>query len=515
MKKRTISLSLAAACVAAALFSSEVVVDKEKKEVRLPFFFSEHTRVIEVFGCSPGGPTHETVVIFTAKGSEIAEALEAIGARPPSFWEATHPQDFMHTQGDRILVLLRWSSHGHEYEVAAERLLWRTGESLPQPVLGFSYKAEKVKHGSPPEVKVPDCVEITMGGMGRQSSVSSVLVHPTALPFYMHHVSNIELNPVYEEKVAHMAHEKKGGTLVLRLVTESELCRFKQGKQSSLHWGYEKVYEEQLPIAQRIDKLKKEFVDLRNRINELLEKNDPQLQDDVKKLLASAGYLSWAIQKAYIDYYTPQWKFHRTLLRERLESFERNWRFGYDHLRKYTAERLQLAELNLQKTEQKEETPALDLKIALSEARLWELKTRRYIPLMEEEAASMKKRIEDEKKDNNAYLIKLLENDLLKQTIEIEKRTTQAALWKLKQQEVTAKLENSETEQSADAIRDERAGLEALLEKLEIRKQITELNDQIRWEEDAAQSQDPAERKNAQAKLKELKAKKKELEEKL
>ena len=102
----------AAARAAVEKANAAVVVDRAKGEVRMPCRFVNPTRQIEVFACHNMGPTHETVVEFDATGERLLDALQDIGCRSTSYWNGTSPGDFLRNQGDRVLVLVRWSHKG-------------------------------------------------------------------------------------------------------------------------------------------------------------------------------------------------------------------------------------------------------------------------------------------------------------------------------------------------------------------------------------------------------------------
>ena len=121
-----------------------VVTDKEKAEVRVPCRFVNPTRQIEVFACHNMGPTHETVVEFDATGGRILAALQEIGCRSTSYWNGTSPGDFLRNQGDRVLVLVRWSHKGKKNELPAEAMLTDGETGFASFVRGFSFSAGQV-----------------------------------------------------------------------------------------------------------------------------------------------------------------------------------------------------------------------------------------------------------------------------------------------------------------------------------------------------------------------------------
>lgn len=517
--RRTALLLLTAWALTTRLPADNIIIDKAKQEVRLPFTFTEATQIIEVFGCSPGGPTHETIVVFKAKGSRIAEALEAIGARPKSFWQAASPQNFMHTQGDRILVLLEWPHGDHKHAVAAERLLWRNGEDLPEPVQGFSYLGEKVRHGDPPVTKVPDCVEITMGGTGRQSSVSSILTHPTALPFLMDHVSGLDIHPRFAHQIQELAAANIQGTMILRRVTETELLDYKIKHQPPLDWGFETVYEAQKPIAKTIDALKATFVERRQALDRLTKDDNPtpEKAHQVTLLMAELKLLSWQIQDRYIALYQPTWAFHHQVLKDRLANFEASKTLCHDFLGQYLPERIKLEALRFEKIKMqgagKPIPEDLALKLQLSKARVMEAVLRKDLPFHTREMEKLKKGIAREKGRDSDFLLNLLKIDLAKARIKRDKALAEADIQVTLQEEAQAKLAGRQVDLAAILAR--RNQLKAQLANLEIQWQITLLDDEIRWAREDAASRNADIKARAEKKLAELQAQKKALQEKL
>jgi len=264
-------------------------VDKEKNEIRFPFRFVRAAQAIEVFGCSPGGPTHETVVVFDAKGSEIARALASLGVHDERFWQVGSGDDFVLTQGERVLILLRWEYCGRKREVPAEELLRRVGEDLPELIYGFSFTGRKAKIGDPPEPRVPDVVEITLGGTGRQSAVTSIFVHPTGFEgFLAAYVSPLELNPLYAEEIEELSAHDRGGMMIVRKVTETELLDYLLGRKPAA-WGLQDVFRAQKEAAGEIDRLKTSFVRIRSELQNLLGRGDPKLKSKVEEKLLEAG----------------------------------------------------------------------------------------------------------------------------------------------------------------------------------------------------------------------------------
>ena len=118
-----------------------VEIDRQRGEVRFPCRFINPSRQIEVFACHKRGPSHETVLEFDPTGEQLYRALLEIGCRPIDHWNVTSPSDFLRNQGDRVLVLVRWTWEGKERELPAEALLANGDSDFPSFVRGFSFSA--------------------------------------------------------------------------------------------------------------------------------------------------------------------------------------------------------------------------------------------------------------------------------------------------------------------------------------------------------------------------------------
>lgn len=494
----SVALYAALCAPAAPPAAAEIKVDPAAREVSLPFVFIDPAQAIEVFACGPGGPTHETVIVFTASGGELAAALASIGCRAETAWEASSPQDFTLTQGDRVLVLLRWDRDGEEFEAAAEDLIWRTGEDLPELVHGFSYAGRTITAGDPPRTRVPDSVEITVGGTGRQSAVASLLVHPTALSFLADHVSALELNPRFADEVGRLAAHKRGGTMVLRLVTERELLAYRLARTPPI-LGLEEILRAQEPLARAIDADKAAYVARAKELDALLDTPDETARAAVQTKLAEASLLAWRIHAAYVAMYAGEWDFQREILEARLESFRGFAARGHAFLRAFAPERTKLAELRLALAREGA-APALDLAIRRQEEVLRTIQARRDIPAIESEIAFLEGRIKDEEgRGGGGFLLAMLRNELQKCRIALRTAQVKVETHVLAGRDLALQIDGVQAGRAEIAAR--RAALDAELAVLQARTTLAELEDEIRWAEDDRASDDAERRREAEERL--------------
>ncbi len=497
------------------LFSSPsraaVVCDTKAREVRVPFTFVAPAQAIEVFGCSPGGPTHETVIKFRASGKEIAQALEKLGLREETFWLASGKDDYYLTQGDRVLVILKWRYGGRDWEVPAEDLLWRSGEDLPELIFGFSYSGRRVQAGDSPKREIPDVVEITMGGTGRQSAVTSLLIHPTAFPHFLaEYVSPIELNPRYAQQVTAMAEAGEGGTMILRPVTESQLIDYRLSK-SPPFWGFQHVLEEARPIAAQIDETKKAFVKVRNELAALLAESSPGDKKKVQEKLLEARSLAWRTAQLYVSMYEKVWRFSRKILQDRLASFNANWDRGYSFLLQYLPERRKLAELKLAAFREGM-NERYKLQIECSRQRLEEIRAQREKRVWGFQLEDLKKRLEEARAQKSDYLVRLFENEIWKTRLRYLKAHFLAKQSRLQQERLTCRLKGTEEPPEAEG---QLGQVEKELACLRIEEKLCELAEKMRWVEEDLQSESSERRSRAAEEIEKLRAEEKRLTEEL
>jgi len=232
-----------------------VAVDREKREVSFPFVFVNPSRVIEVFACSPGGPTHETVIVTPVSGSALRDALAQIGLQPGTAWQKNGPDDFVLTQGSRAVVSLAWTWKDRRHEKFAEEMIRRPDEKSPEFIRGFSFLPE----GSGSEAAL-QAVEFTYGarGSGRTSQAFALLVHASSFPFLLPWLGDPEIDPEAVPDLDDLVDKRIEGTATVRAVDEAGLlavCRARRPEWSAL-------YDALDPIAREIDASKAKYAGL-------------------------------------------------------------------------------------------------------------------------------------------------------------------------------------------------------------------------------------------------------------
>ena len=346
------------------LEDSEIVVDRERAEVRVPARFVIASRQIEVFACHPLGPAHETVLTFRANGAQMLRALTQIGCRSSDHWSRTAPDDFLRTQGDRVLLSVRWQAGGEEREFPAEALLLEGNTGFASFVRGFSFAAPtrlvqaaegeasvvENSDASVPDEKdprVPRVVELTLGATQRERAVFSLLVHPTTLesnaadaaiarsrslrPWSLPPTLNealleglLDSDPGTEavEPDGPPADQRTGtatATLVFRRV-ESELALLRELRRIAASRGVEDrlpLYDRLEPIAREIDALKAAYEQVGQSVERLLETPLDEIPQAAHAELAARAemlrrvgrWLAARVQQSYFRRYLEEGRF--------------------------------------------------------------------------------------------------------------------------------------------------------------------------------------------------------------
>lgn len=315
--------------------NAAVVIDKENAEVRIPCRFVNPTRQIEVFACHNLGPTHETVVEFDATGGRILQALQDIGCRSTAYWNGTMPGDFLRNQGDRLLVLVRWSHKGKKFELPAEAMLTDGDTGFPSFIRGFSFSAGPVEGAR--GTGVSRIAEITLGATQRERAVFSLLSHPTTLngqrgaegfppcralqPWSFAPLVNTDQVADLPELVESRAAAE---IIFRRVKSESELLRYTDAIAAGRGLAARvELYEELKPIALEIDSLKKSYEEILVGIAGLISLDITQLPEESRQELSARGGMLRAlggwycsrIQHEYFRLYLAQEKYRLTWLR--------------------------------------------------------------------------------------------------------------------------------------------------------------------------------------------------------
>ncbi|MEE3229938.1 MAG: hypothetical protein VX272_02785 [Planctomycetota bacterium] len=315
--------------------NAAVVIDKKNAEVRIPCRFVNPTRQIEVFACHNLGPTHETVVEFDATGGRILQALQDIGCRSTAYWNGTMPGDFLRNQGDRLLVLVRWSHKGKKFELPAEAMLTDGDTGFPSFIRGFSFSAGPVEGAR--GMGVSRIAEITLGATQRERAVFSLLSHPTTLngqkgaeglapcralqPWSFAPLVNtdqvVDLPELVESRVA-------AEIIFRRVKSESELLRYTGSIASGRGLAARaELYKDLEPIALKIDSLKKSYEEILVGIAGLISLDITQLPEESRQELSARGGMLRAlggwycsrIQHEYFRLYLAQEKYRLGWLR--------------------------------------------------------------------------------------------------------------------------------------------------------------------------------------------------------
>ena len=315
--------------------NAAVVIDKKNAEVRIPCRFVNPTRQIEVFACHNLGPTHETVVEFDATGGRILQALQDIGCRSTAYWNGTMPGDFLRNQGDRLLVLVRWSYKGKKFELPAEAMLTDGDTGFPSFIRGFSFSAGPVEGAR--GMGVSRIAEITLGATQRERAVFSLLSHPTTLngqrgaeglapcralqPWSFAPLVNtdqvVDLPELVESRVA-------AEIIFRRVKSESELLRYTGSIASGRSLAARaELYKDLEPIALTIDSLKKSYEEILVGIADLISLDITQLPEESRQELSARGGMLRAlggwycsrIQHEYFRLYLEQEKYRLAWLR--------------------------------------------------------------------------------------------------------------------------------------------------------------------------------------------------------
>ncbi len=307
---------------------SPIELDFEKQELRIPCRFVNPSRVLEVFACHRNGPTHETVVEFDITGPELYQALLDLGCRPGSSWNITSPTDFLQTQGDRILVEVRWKHKERTREYPAEGLLHDGEFGFPAFVRGFSFDVRKPVEANDPgrvpgtlsiRAEIPEVVEVTLGGTGRQSPSYSLLRHPTTsarLERWM--LPPVVNSDVVEDLPGLVEHQIPAVLILRRLSSERELITYlrsvaaRRGVEDRLP-----VYDRVEPIAGEIDVLKKQLRDLAVRLEKLIGRSDDDGAKQTVELLRHGRWLVERIEASYLAMYEIQEDFKPAWMRQR------------------------------------------------------------------------------------------------------------------------------------------------------------------------------------------------------
>ncbi len=93
----------------------------EESALEVPGWVNMQEGLIEVFACSPGGKTHEAVVVLDCVPSGLHAGLLALGLQPGTPVETGTDGEYVPPTGDGVRIDVRWSdAAGNQYSARAE-----------------------------------------------------------------------------------------------------------------------------------------------------------------------------------------------------------------------------------------------------------------------------------------------------------------------------------------------------------------------------------------------------------
>jgi hypothetical protein len=516
-----------------------IEVDAARAEVRLPCRFVNPQRQIEVFACHRDGPAYETVVVFDATGQQLFEALRAIGCRPADYWNATSPGDFLRNQGDRVLVLVRWTRAGKERELPAEALLVDGALDYPSFVRGFSFGAREpgpappasdpgsaIDPGDAGAPAIPPRVEITLGATQRRGAIFSLLSHPTNLREYAAAAGDIpsralltwSFEPVVNVKelgdLRQLVEAQPPATLIFRRISsEVELVRFRRSLATRRGLGQRlALYERLEALAAQIDRLKARYEQVGRDIKTLLQTDPDALREDLRPEFAAQGQMlqrlgqwySARLQELYFTMYAEEERFKLSELRGLADLDPKDLEVA----RTLIEDGLRFEPLLAGRERRVREVALRDLR-AREEIRALEFERDQLIQRANLRDVNARLRLLDPKE---VYMRQLLTEDQRKLETSVRRFGALRELVVCRLQELEARLEDGwEPVKKACAAR--RRAAKQLLQITEHEEKLVEILEEIRWaKSDVAESDDPRERQAAAEKTRELDRERKVLE---
>ena len=481
--------------------NAAVVIDKENAEVRIPCRFVNPTRQIEVFACHNLGPTHETVVEFDATGGRILQALQDIGCRSTAYWNGTMPGDFLRNQGDRLLVLVRWSHKGKKFELPAEAMLTDGDTGFPSFIRGFSFSAGPVEGAR--GTGVSRIAEITLGATQRERAVFSLLSHPTTLngqrgaeglapcralqPWSFAPLVNTDqvadLPELVESRVA-------AEIIFRRVNSESELLRYTDSIAAGRGLAARaELYKALEPIALEIDSLKKSYEEILVGIAGLISLDITQLPEESRQELSARGGMLRAlggwycsrIQHEYFRLYLAQEKYRLAWLRGQKPAEDKDGAY---------AGILKLAELRVE-SGLRYEVDIAEQEVRLAESRLAGeaivqksslLELDRSQRLVGHQMDDMERRRAGFDPSEDAYLLKLLGEEMRRVTTAFTVLAARVELGKGFLEEIGARKDGSWAEASVCVQLRRDLAFETLYHST-LATRLLSIDENIRWEE--------------------------------
>lgn len=507
-------------------------IDLEKEEIRIPCRFVNPSRVLEVFACHRQGPTHETVVEFDVTGPELYQALLELGCRPGSSWNITSPSDFTQTQGDRLLVSVRWKHGDRIREFPAEGMLHDGEFGFPAWVRGFSFDARSPKpirdtapgaadpgggDSAIPEVpEIPEVVEVTLGGTRRQSPSYSLLRHPTTSARLERWMLTPAVNPEVVEDLPELVERQVPAVLILRrlhsereLITHLRSVAARRGVEERLP-----VYDRLEPIAAEIDGLKSELRTLAARLERLIGDPEPRDADSAKRtvgLLRDGRLLVERIEAAYLRMYEIQEDYKLRWMRRRpeiptelVEVATINVEGGLRFEPLLASKRVELARLD------RERVPAEDFVRRRVVKEMAILEKTRDARIAGANVRYFERRLAALEEDDD-YLREMFENDRYKAEVMRRLLEAERSLLESEVDELRARSEKTwETVKPKVAARQKVARQEVAIARLE--RKLADILYELRWEKNDLESRVEERRARAEEALEKLTREKKAVE---
>ncbi|MBI4606410.1 MAG: hypothetical protein HY721_30975 [Planctomycetes bacterium] len=538
-----------------------VEVDRVAGEVRFPCWFVNPTRTLEVFACHRRGPAHETVVAFDATGPAIYRALLELGCRTASYWNGAGPDGFVKSQGDRLLVVVRWEHRGERHERLAEEMLTEGAIELPMLVRGFSFgargafkvvepegaapgepgdregepdapgaRAEGGERARPAEdwraTGVPVEVEISLGASVRQRPSHPLITHPTGSA----RMQPWMLEPVLDTGVVadhrELVEKAVPATLVIRRV-RSEADLVEVARAAALRRGLpdsERLYDALAPIAREVDALKRDYEGLLAEIRKVLEagaaieklpeRERLEAAERAKGLLFRGRWLAQRIEERYLSMYALEeerkaaWVEAHEEIPPEARDEARVLVSGYRFEPALARLEVQAAALDLPGAEGTAPERALRHRALEKELEIVRLERSRTIAAANLRYYEGKVREMRERKD--AYVERLFEEDRARAEVELRRQEARSRLARTELAEIQGLLDGSWDAAREKAL-EERRTAQAELEALELEDQLLETLEEVRWAEGDLESGDAPRAAEAGKRLKALREKEAEL----
>lgn len=117
-----------------------VTLVPERGAVEVSGWVNMQSGLVEVFACSPGGKTHESVVVLDCVPRGLHAALLAIGLQPGTPVEEGTESDYRAPTGDGVEIWVRWNdADGKPCRARAESWIWDHAEQRAMPASAWIF----------------------------------------------------------------------------------------------------------------------------------------------------------------------------------------------------------------------------------------------------------------------------------------------------------------------------------------------------------------------------------------